>query len=398
MTATDRLTDLPADVLTDDMLERFDKRAPDYDRENRFFQEDFDELNASGYLKIALPEDMGGSGLTLAQVNRLQRRLAYHAPATALGVNMHVYWVGVAADLRRLGLPGGEWILRQVAAGQVLAAGHGETGNDTPVLLSSSTAERVDGGWAISGHKVFGSLSPVWTHLGVHALDASDPAAPQVVHGFLGRYADRYRIEETWDALGMRATASQDTLLDRAFIPDEDVVMVCPAGFAGAGPFHVGLFAWALLGFAAVYLSIARRAYDEVLRAVPQRTTLTLTRSLAYHPEVQHRVAEMRIALEAAEAHLDRVCDDWSAGVDHGADWVVKIVACKHDVVTRARSVVDLALDVTGGMGIFKRNRLEQLVRDSRLGGLHPANPMLAHELVGKLSLGINPDEQPRWG
>jgi alkylation response protein AidB-like acyl-CoA dehydrogenase len=396
MTALDTSTQ----ILDDEMLARFDERAAGYDRENRFFEEDFDELRASGYLDIALPTDLGGSGLNLSQVNQLQRRLAYYAPATALGVNMHIYWVGLAVDLQRQGAPGNvaDWILRRAAEGDVLAAGHGEAGNDLPLLLSSATAARTDGGWEITGHKIFGSLSPVWTYLGVHAMDMSDPAAPQIVHGFLRRGAAGYRIQETWDVLGMRATASQDTILERAFIPDEDVVLVCPAGFAGAGPFHVGVFAWALTGFAAIYLAMAKRAFDEVASRLPQRTSLALSRSMAYHPEVQHRIAEMRIALEAAEAHLDRVCDDWSNGVDHGPNWVVKIVACKHDVVTRARAVVDTALEVSGGAGIFKRTRLEQLVRDSRLGTIHPANPMLTHELVGKLSLGINPDEQPRWG
>lgn len=341
---------------------------------------------------------MGGSGLGLAEVNRLQRRLAYHAAATALGVNMHVYWVGLAADLRRMGVPGGDWILAAAADGQVLAAGHGETGNDVPVLLSSAKAERVDGGWEITAHKIFGSLTPVWTYLGVHAMDTSDPATPQIVHGFLHRDAPRYHIEETWDVLGMRATASHDTILDRAFIPDEHVAMVCPAGFAGAGPFHVALFAWALLGFAAVYLGVARRAFDEVVQQLPRRTSVALTRSMAYHPEVQHMVADMRIALEAAEAHLDKLCDDWTNGVDHGMDWPVKILAGKHAVVTQAWSVVDTALDVSGGSGIFKRTRLEQLVRECRLGRIHPGNPMFTHEAIGKLSLGISPDEQPRWG
>jgi alkylation response protein AidB-like acyl-CoA dehydrogenase len=387
-----------ADVLTEEMLARFDERAPVYDRENRFFTEDFDELRGSGYLDIALPADMGGSGLGLIDVNRLQRRLAYHAPATALAVNMHIYWVGVAADLQKMGAPGGDWILRQAADGQILAAGHGEAGNDVPVLLSSATADKVDGGWEITAHKIFGSLTPVWTYLGVHAMDTSDPTSPRIVHGFLHRDAPRYHIEETWDVLGMRATASQDTLLDRAFIPDEDVVMVCPAGFGGAGPFHVALFAWALLGFAGVYLGLAKRAYDEALARLPQRSSVGLTRSMAYHPEVQHTVAEMRIALESAEAHLDRICDDWTQGVDHGHDWPVKIVACKHAVVSQAWTVVDKAMELSGGAGIFKRNRLEQLLRDARLGRIHPGNPMMTHEVVGKLSLGICPDEQPRWG
>jgi alkylation response protein AidB-like acyl-CoA dehydrogenase len=391
-------TDIPTDTLTESMLARFDERAPVYDRENRFFQEDFDELRASGYLSSPLPTDLGGGGLGLREVNRLQRRLAYHAPATALAVNMHLYWVGVAADLRRMGAPGGDFVLRQAADGHILAAGHGEAGNDLPVLLSSATAERVDGGWEVTAHKIFGSLSPVWTYLGLHALAPDAPGGPKVIHGFLHRDAPRYRIEDTWDVLAMRATASQDTLLDRAFIPDDAVVMVSEPGFAGARPFHVALFAWALLGFAGVYLAIARRAYDEVVRALPRRTSVALTRSMAYHPEAQHMVAEMRLGLEAAEAHLDRVCDDWTDGVDHGGEWPVKIVACKHEVVTRARAIVDTALDVSGGSGIFKRNRLEQLVRESRLGPIHPGNAMLTHELVGKLSLGLDPDESPRWG
>ncbi|MGH9048298.1 MAG: acyl-CoA dehydrogenase family protein, partial [Acidimicrobiia bacterium] len=70
-------------LLDDEMLQRFDERAPEYDRENRFFQEDFDELRASGYLDAPLPKELGGAGLNLTEVNRLQRRLAYHAPATA---------------------------------------------------------------------------------------------------------------------------------------------------------------------------------------------------------------------------------------------------------------------------------------------------------------------------
>ncbi|MET0579731.1 MAG: acyl-CoA dehydrogenase family protein [Ilumatobacteraceae bacterium] len=392
------ITESRQDLLSEAMLARFDARAPEHDRTNTFFDEDFEELRASGYLRSSIPTEFGGGGLDLFEINELQRRIAYVAPATAVAVNMHHYFVGLCADLHRAGDPSGDWVLRKAAEGHVFAAGHGEAGNDIPVLLSSSTAERVPGGWAISGHKIFGSLSPVWTYLGVHAMDTSDPANPKVVHGFLHRDTPGYRIEETWDTLGMRATASNDTILDRAFVPDDATIMVCPAGFAGAGMYQVALFAWALLGFAAVYSSIAKRAFDETVQRMHERTSVALTRSMAYHPEVQHHVAEMRIHLEGMHAHLDRVCTDWASGVDHGMDWPAKIVACKYDVVNRAWAVVDTALDLTGGSGIFKRSRFEQMFRDARLGRIHPGNSMLTHELVGKLSLGINPDEQPRWG
>ncbi|MCM3920084.1 acyl-CoA/acyl-ACP dehydrogenase [Frankia sp. AiPs1] len=387
-----------AGILDEEMLARFDRRAPSYDRENRFFTEDFDELRACGYLDLALPAEFGGPGRTLAEIGQAQRRLAYHAPATAIAVNMHFYWTGLAADLLRAGDRSCAWILERAAAGDVFAAGHGEAGNDVPILASTTTAERVDGGWEFTGHKIFGSLSPVWDWFGIHGTDLSDPANPRIVHGFIPRSSRGYRIEPTWDVLGMRATESNDTLLDHAFVADEHVPLVCPAGFAGAGPFQVGIFAWALLGFANVYAGIAQRAFDLTVAKVHQRTSIALTRSMAYHPEVQHEVAEMRMDLETVDALLAKVTGDWSTGVDHGADWPLKIIAAKHVAVTRSWRVVDTALDLTGGAGVFRRNRMEQLFRDARMGRFHPANSALTHELVAKFSLGINPDEQPRWG
>jgi len=118
---------------------------------------------------------------------------------------------------------------------------------------------------------------------------------------------------------------------------------------------------------------------------------------MAYHPHVQHQIAEMAIELEGIVPQLDTLARDWSEGVQH-PDWPVKIVSTKHVVTTKAFEIVDRALDLSGGSGIFKRQRLEQLFRDSRLGRIHPANLLLTHELIGKMSLGINPDEAPRWG
>jgi alkylation response protein AidB-like acyl-CoA dehydrogenase len=90
-------------VLTDEMLQRFHERAPGYDRDNKFFHEDFEELRDAGYLNITAPTEFGGMGLNLAQTMREQRKLAYHAPATAVAVNMHIYWTVLCADLYRIG-------------------------------------------------------------------------------------------------------------------------------------------------------------------------------------------------------------------------------------------------------------------------------------------------------
>jgi len=385
-------------LMPEAALEAFRTRAAGYDRDNRFYQEDFDDLRSHGYLRMAVPRELGGLGFTLAEVARETRRVATYAPATALGTNMHNYWVGVAADLWRRGDPSLEWLLKEAAAGEVFAAGHAETGNDIPLLLSTTTAKRVEGGWTFTGRKAFGSLTPVWTRLGVHGMDVSNPSAPQIVHAFIPRGTVGVTIKETWDVLGMRATRSDDTLLENAFVADKHVARVLPAGAAGMDAFVLGIFAWALVNFGNVYYGLATRAKDLVLEMVKGKTSVGLTRSMAYHPEVQRGVAEMVMHLEAIGPQLEKVAQDWSDGVDYGMAWPIKIVAAKYNAVMGAWAVVDRAMELSGGFGMFKRSELERLFRDARAGRFHPANSALSHELIGKLSLGISPDEQPRWG
>ena len=389
---------LVKNVLTEEMLARFASRAASYDRENRFFAEDFEELRTSKYLLLPLPSEFGGAGMTLAEVCREQRQLAYHAPATALAVNMHLYWIGVAADLWRRGDASLEWILREAAAGEIFAAGHAESGNDVPVLLSTSKAERVDGGYRFTGRKHFGSLTPVWTRFGLHGMDTSNPSQPKIVHAFVARDTAGYTIKETWDVLGMRATRSDDTVLENAFVPDRYVARVVPAGGAGIDPFVLSVFAWALMGFGNVYYGLAKRALDQSIAAAKSKGSLALSRSMAYHPEVQHAIAEMVIELESIGPHLEAVAEDWSNGVDHGAHWPAKIFAAKYRAVEGSWRVVDLGLDVTGGTGIFRSACYERLIRDARLGRIHTANSFLTHEVVAKTALDISLDEQPRWG
>ena len=387
----------PGSVLTETLLQRCRDRAAGYDRDNRFCQEDFDELKASGYMSMAVPKEFGGLGMNLAQVARETRQLARYAPATALCINMHNYWVGTAADLLRGGDRSCEWIVRDAAAGEIFAAAHAEHGNDIPGLLSTTTAERVDGGHRLTGHKAFGSLTPVWTRLGGHAMDTSDPSAPKIVHFFMPRDTTGYAIKETWDVLGMRATRSDDTLLQGAFVPDKYVARVVPAGAAGADMFVVGFFTWALVNFANIYYAIGLRAREVLIEQLKTKTSIALTRPMIYHPEVQHGVAEISMDLERMGPHVEAIATDWSEG-RVGPDWFLRIVALKHRTVEAAFQIVDRALDLSGGFGMFKKSELERLFRDARAGRFHPANPLLTHELVGKISLGINPDEQPRWG
>ena len=384
-------------ILSDALLQACRQRAAGYDRDNKFCQEDFDELKAAGYLKLTLPQEFGGQGYTLNQYTREARRLANYAPATALCLNMHHYWVGTAADSWRAGDKSVGFILEDAGKGEVFAAGHAEAGNETSIVMSVTKAEKVPGGYKFTGRKSFGSLTPVWTRLGIHGMDTSDPKNPKVIHGFLPRNTPGVTIKDTWDVMGMRATRSDDTVLEGAFVPDSHIVRVVPAGLAGADYFVLSIFAWALGGFGNIYYGLGQRMLELSIEHVKSKGSLAMTRSMAHHPEVQHGIADMVMGLEAVGAQLESVTQDWSNGVQH-PDWPIKIVSAKYNAVETVWKIADRALEVSGGFGMFKKSEMERLFRDARAGRFHPANSSLAHELIGKLALGINPDDPQRWG
>ena len=384
--------------LSQDLLDRCRERAAGYDRENRFAQEDFDELKEAGYLLMAVPKEFGGQGMRLDEVGQHTRKLAEYAAPTALMINMHNYWVGLCADLHRAGDDSLDWLLEEAGQGEVFAAGHAEPGNDLPVLLSTTTAEKVDGGYVFDGRKSFGSLGPAWTRLGIHGMDSSDPEHPMIVHGFMPRGSEGSSTVETWDVLGMRATRSDDTVLEKVFVPDERIARIVPAGAPGIDAFVLGIFAWALVNFGQIYYGLGARIRDLCFESVQTKTSLGMTRPMKFHPEVQHRAAEIMTALEPVGPTLDKIAGDWSATDEHGPEFAPGIIASKYISVEATWKVANLAMEISGGFGMFKKSELERLFRDARAGTFHPANSLLAHELLGKMVLGVDLAEAPRWG
>ena len=162
--------------------------------------------------------------------------------------------------------------------------------------------------------------------------------------------------------------------------------------------FVLGIFAWALLGFANVYYGNAQHALDLTIEAVKNRKSLAISRTMAYHPEIQHAIAEMVVEMEGVGSHIDRIAQEWSDGVDHGHGWAVKLTAAKLHAAEGTWKVVDDCMDLQGGFSIFKAGGFERLWRDPRLVKIRPGNKALTMELVGKLSSGLMPNETPHWG
>lgn len=379
----------PETLLTDELIERIRERAEGYDERNTFFDEDLAELAAAGYLRGLVPADLGGLGWSLADAVRAQIRLGGAAPATALAINMHLVWTGVAKVLRDRGDDTLDFVLREAAAGEIFGFGISEAGNDLMLFGSRTVAEPVGGGgYRYTGRKIFTSLSPAWTRLGTMGLDTASDDAPKLVYGFIDREDPDVRVLDDWDTMGMRASQSRTTVLDGAFAPRDRIVRRLDPG-PNADPLIFGIFACFELLLGAVYTGIGGRALELAIAAARRRTSMKDDgRPLADDPAVRWRIADAALAHDAIEPQLVALARDVDDRVDHGAFWYAKLAGAKVRATETAKHVVDQAVRVAGGSSYFTGSELGRLYRDVLAGIFHPSDDESAHATIANAWIG----------
>lgn len=365
-------------VLTADLLTRIRSRASGYDRDNAFFSDDLDDLRAAGYLESR----------PLLEVARDQRLLAAYAPATALGINMHLVVVGIARVLHERGDGSLDWILDEAAAGELFAFGNSEAGNDQ-VMFDSRTvaAPQSDGSYLFTGTKIFTSLSPAWTRLTIFGRDDSDAAEPKLVHGVLTRDTPGHGTVGDWNPLGMRATQSFTTVLEGARVDSSRITRVLPVGPV-ADPYIFGLFADFLLLISSVYAGIADRALELAVENVAARQSMKSGRAYSQDPDIRWQLADAAIQLDSLAPQIEGLARDVDELVDHDAAWFRLLVGTKTRSVDVARAVVETAIRVSGGSSYGADTELSRLYRDALAGLFHPSDPESAHSTVATNLLG----------
>ena len=362
----------PRLLLDDELLATFRDRAARYDADNEFPTEDLDDLRELGYLKLLVPREQGGMGLTLQQAARVQARLASAAPATALAVNMHLITGGVARVLRARDIDSLGWLTQEIANGEVIALGISEPGNDSVMFDSTVTATADgEGGYTFTGTKFFTSLSPVWTRLWIFGRDDSGDE-PKLVHALLQRTDEGIHIDDDWDTLGMRATQSCTTTLSNVHVPAERIIGEAPVGPNGS-PLIFGIFANFLLLIGACYVGIGDRAVELAVEAATNRTARATGLRYADDPAIRDIVARMGMRQLASRTMIEAIARDVDELADHGAGWFPRFTVAKHQATKSARETVSDALEVVGGSAFRSSSELGRLYRDVAASVFHPS-------------------------
>lgn len=368
------------------LADSFAQRAAEHDRASTFPFENYDEMRAAGYLGLTIPEELGGHGADLRELLLAQERLAMGCGSTALAVTMHVSPLGQVAALWRHNRDERlAQFLREAATGEVVYASMTAERGHSILMTSNTIATPVPGGYRVTGDKIFGTESAVCTHFSTMARLDDAQGGSRVLLFRLARPVDGMEVADTWDTMGMRGTLSNDWTMRDVFVPEEAVFHSYPVDHFDSVLLRM-TWSWAMPGFGAVYLGIAGGAMAYAREQVAAR-------GREADPAVQAAFAEMEILLETARAVLWRQADEVISGdlfeqfsVQEG---MARSVLAKHVPCNNAIRIVDLALEVVGGAGYYRRSPLERMYRDVRAGVIMPYNNAEARSLLGRNALGI---------
>jgi alkylation response protein AidB-like acyl-CoA dehydrogenase len=373
--------------LAESLATTFAERASTFDRDNTFPVENYEDLRESGYLTLTVPKELGGHGATLRELVLAQERLAAGCGSTALAVNMHVspvgQWASIWRDTRDERL---EELLRGVAAGEVVWASlTAEPGVPNHLTDASTQAERVDGGFRVNGRKIFCTNSTVATHFSFTARYDDPKSGPRIGIFRTAKEAPGFSFVQTWDTLGMRATQSNDLVIEGAFVPEEALIHSAPVHHFD-GRILKTVFSWAMPTFGSVYLGISAGAMEWAKSIVVQRTT-------QMDSLVQASFAQMELLLEAARAVIDRHCRETMSGalfqltVQEG---LARAGLAKVIPTNNAVEIMRHIVDVVGGAAYVRKQPFERMWRDVQAGPIMPYNNHQAAVLLGATSLGVS--------
>lgn len=367
----------------EELGKRFALTARHYDETGEFPFANFDALHEAGLLGLVTAVEHGGRGGGLTEALAVVSAIARGEPSTALVLSMHYnqhYSIRASGKwpkhlIERVTKANREGVAL-INAAQVEPR-VGSPSHGTP---PETVARRVGNEWRITGHKTYATGIPLLRWVSVLAI--TDEPEPRLGSFLVPTSADGIRVEKTWNATGMRATNSDDLILDDVTIPLEDVLDIAPASEGIKRDERLG--AWYFSLVPAIYDGAARGARDWLIEFTTSRAPASLGAPLSTVPRIQDGLGQIEVWLTVNRRLLRSIAEDFDAGRPFGAD----AAAVKHTVMENAIAVTTLALELGGNPGISRDNPLERHHRDALSGKAHAPQNNLIRTMLAKATLG----------
>ncbi|WP_077065138.1 acyl-CoA dehydrogenase family protein [Gracilibacillus massiliensis] len=360
------------------LAEIFAGRANQVDEEATFPYENFEEIKESGLLSLTVPKEYGGSGINLVEFLQVQQQLAKGDGPTALSLGWQLGVILEQAENRNWSKANFEKVSRLIVEEKALinlAQTEKATGSPSRGGIPTTIAKKEQNGWRINGAKSFTSMA-VALDYSIVTVDVNQTGTKGYV--LIDHSLPGVKVKETWDSISMRATKSDDLILENVFVSEDALLFE----ETPQKPFPKGWY----LQIPAVYLGIAEAARDYAIEFASNFQPITLPHPIKEVPEVRRKIGEIELELVKAREVLYGVATKWVEQPENRSQLGAELQAAKHIVTNSANTIVDLAMRIVGARSLSAKNPLQRHFRDVR-AGLH--NPPTDDAIVYNLAKNV---------
>lgn len=366
------------------MCARFpDEYWREHDESKEFPWEFYQAVVEGGWLGLTIPEEYGGGGMGVTEAAIVEQEIS----ASGAGMNgcsaVHIGIFGFeplirhgSEDLKRRFLP-------RAAKGDLhvsFAVTEPDAGTDT--LNLSTTARKVDGGWLVSGKKVWITKAQEAERMFLLCRTSPRKEGASRTHGLTLMFAemDRKHVQiRPIPKMGRNAVDTNELFIDDLFVADEDVIGEVDQGFK---VILAGLNAERVISANAA-IGLGRAALRKATEYAKSR--VVFGRPIGKNQLIAGQLAEAKIRLDAA----DLMCKQAAWMIDNNIPCGKEANMAKYLASEAGFHAADVAINVHGGYGYAKEYDVERYFREARLNRIAPISQEMVLNYIAEHVLGL---------
>ncbi len=332
--------------------------AAERDRTRTFPRDLWDRCGAQGLPGLVVPAEWGGQGLDPLGAAIALEALGRGCPDGGLVMSLCAHLLACVVPIWKHGSDEQRqrWLPDLSAGRRIACVGMTEDSAGSEPFEMAARARTDGDGWRITARKTLITNAPVADVAVVYAATDPERGYHGGVTGFVvERGAAGFSAGQSFETMGLRSCPLGELVLDDVRVEADAVLGPVGAG----GPIFSESMIWERTLLVAGHLGVMQRLLDQAVEYA--RTRTAGGRPIGEHQAVAHRIADMKVALEAARQLTYRTAWKLERSRDVALDASITKLFVSESLVTTALDTIR----ILGGYGFMVEYDAERALRDA---------------------------------
>ncbi len=346
------------------------------DREGVFPHELWKRCGEMKLQGLPVPEGLGGVGLDALSTAIALEALGYGCRDGGLVFAVCAHLLACVIPVWKHGSPEqhARYLPGLAGGGLIAVNGMTEPGSGSDAFAMSTRAEADGDGFRLHGTKTFSSNGPVADVAVVYAVTAPEKKLGRITAFLIEKDTPGFSSGQTFHKMGLHTCPIGELVFEDCHVGPETVI----GGVGGGETIFAQSMEWERICLVAGHVGTMQRLLEQAVEHA--RTRQASGRPIGRFQAVSHRIADMKVRLEAARLLTYRAA--WRLGRSRESALDASITK-----LFASEALVDSALDtvrILGGSGYMAEYEAERALRDAVGGVLYSGTSDVQRNIIAR--------------